>query len=94
MRVAAALATPLLRGQRRTDVVRYRVPMGDTARRFLAGHRLRLVLASDDQRDGPAFSGFEHAPTGDPARQAIHSTSRLRCFALDGADALAPPSSQ
>lgn len=72
-------------------VVHYRVPLVDTARRFQTGHRVRLVLASDDRRDGPSFAGFEHASCGGAARQRIASSSRLVLHVAAGADALAPP---
>ena len=48
------------------------------ARRFAAGHRIRLVLASDDTAKGlPAITHFKHAPVGEPARNTVHSSSRL-----------------
>ena len=71
-------------------MVQYRVPLVDTARRFQTGHRLRLVLASDDRRDGPSFAGFEHASCGGGARQRIASSSRLVLHVAAGAEALAP----
>jgi putative CocE/NonD family hydrolase len=56
---------------------RYRIRIVPNARRFAAGHRLRLTLASDDTRDGPAFLGFQHLPIAIPARISVASSSRL-----------------
>jgi hypothetical protein len=48
------------------------------ARRFLAGHRIRLVLTSDDQNpDTPAIMGFRHATVGTSSLNTIRSSSRL-----------------
>jgi predicted acyl esterase len=56
----------------------YRIPLVTNARRFAAGHRLRLVVAGDDQDpDAPAIMGFRHAPVGTSSLNSIHSTSRL-----------------
>ncbi len=56
----------------------YRIPLVTTARRLAAGHRLRLVLAADDQDpDTPAIMGFRHAPVGTSSLNTIHSSSRL-----------------
>jgi predicted acyl esterase len=56
----------------------YRVPLVANARRFDVGHRLRLVLASDDQdEDVPAMMGFRHASVGTSSLNTIHSSSRL-----------------
>ncbi len=56
----------------------YRIPIVPNARRFAAGHRLRLVLASDDNAKGlPAITHFKHAPVGEAARNTVHSSSRL-----------------
>jgi predicted acyl esterase len=55
----------------------YRIPLVTTARRFAVGHRVRLVLTSDDQDDStPAIMGFRHAPVG-TSRNTIHSSSKL-----------------
>jgi predicted acyl esterase len=55
------------------EVVRYRVPLVDNARRFRVGHRIRVVLAGDDQNpETPAIMGFRDAPVGTAA-------SRLSC---------------
>jgi hypothetical protein len=50
--------------------------------------RQYLVLASDDVRDSGAFSGFEHAAVGGPARQTIHASSHLWLSVVGGAPAL------
>lgn len=56
----------------------YRIPIVATARRFPAGHCVRLVITSDDQlQDAPAIMGFRHAPVGTSSLNTIHSTSRL-----------------
>jgi len=56
----------------------YRVPLVTNARRFAAGHRLRIVLASDDQDTSvPAIMGFRHASVGTSSLNTIHSASRL-----------------
>jgi predicted acyl esterase len=60
------------------ETVRYRVPLVATARRFAAGHCLRLVIASDDQApDAPAIMGFRHASVGTSSLNTILSSSRL-----------------
>jgi predicted acyl esterase len=58
-------------------ITTYRIPLVTNARRFAAGHCVRLVLTSDDQDDStPAIMGFRHAPVG-TSRNAIHSSSKL-----------------
>jgi predicted acyl esterase len=58
--------------------VEYRIPLVPNARRFAAGHRIRLLLTSDDQPEEiPAVMGFRHAPVGTNARNTVHSCSRL-----------------
>jgi hypothetical protein len=48
------------------------------ARRFAAGHRIRLVLASDDQPEYvPAIMGFRHASVGTSSRNVVRPSSRL-----------------
>ena len=60
------------------ETVRYRVPLVATARRFAAGHCLRLVIASDDQAlDAPAIMSFRHASVGTSSLNTILSSSRL-----------------
>ena len=58
-------------------ITTYRIPLVTNARRFAAGHRIRLVLTSDDQDENtPAIMEFRHAPVG-TSRNTIHSSSRL-----------------
>jgi hypothetical protein len=58
-------------------LMRSRIPIVPNARRFEAGHRIRVVVASDDTAKGkPSISHFRHAPVGEPARNAVHSCSR------------------
>jgi uncharacterized protein len=58
--------------------VRYRVPLVPNARRFHAGHRIRVVLTSDDQNPTtPAVLGFRHASVGTSTLNTIASSSRL-----------------
>ena len=60
------------------ETVRYRIPLVPNARRFPAGHRIRLVLASDDMDPSlPSVMRFRHAPLGDAAVNTVHSSSRL-----------------
>jgi putative CocE/NonD family hydrolase len=60
------------------ETVRYRIPLVPNARRFDVGHRLRLVLASDDVDPSlPAVMRFRHAPLGEAAVNTVHSGSRL-----------------
>lgn len=60
------------------ETVEYRVPLVVNAHRFPVGHRVRLVLTSDDQSDdAPAIMGFRHATVGTSSRNTVHSTSRL-----------------
>ena len=59
------------------SITTYRIPLVTNARRFAAGHRVRLVLTSDDQDENtPAIMGFRHATVG-TSRNTIHSSSRL-----------------
>lgn len=59
------------------DVV-YRIPLIPNARRFATGHRIRLVLTSDDQNPAtPAIMGFRHAAVGTSSRNTVRSSSRL-----------------
>jgi putative CocE/NonD family hydrolase len=60
------------------EEVTYRIPLVPNARRIQAGHRLRLVLTSDDQDpDTPAIMGFRHASVGTSSLNTITSRSRL-----------------
>jgi putative CocE/NonD family hydrolase len=59
------------------DVI-YRIPLVANARRFNAGHRVRLVLTSDDQDPSvPAIMSFRHASVGTSSVNTIQSSSRL-----------------
>lgn len=59
------------------DVV-YRIPLVPNARRFKKGHRIRLVLTSDDQDPSvPAIMGFRHAAVGASSLNTVRSSSRL-----------------
>lgn len=59
------------------DVV-YRIPLVPNARRFKAGHRVRLVLTGDDQDpSAPAIMNFRHASVGTSSLNTVRSSSRL-----------------
>ncbi|ETW21151.1 hypothetical protein MGAST_27905 [Mycobacterium gastri 'Wayne'] len=48
------------------------------ARRFKSGHRIQLVLASDDQDPAvPAIMSFRHASVGTSSLNTVRSSSRL-----------------
>jgi len=67
-------------------ITTYRIPLVTNARRFAVGHRVRLVLTSDDQDETtPAIMGFRHAPVG-TSRNTIHSSSRLVLAVAGGRD--------
>jgi uncharacterized protein len=80
---ASRPGAPFVTGRRleavpRGEVVRYRVPLVANACRVPAGHRIQLVLASDDQDEAaPAMLGFRHAGVGTSAINTIASSSRL-----------------
>jgi putative CocE/NonD family hydrolase len=58
--------------------VDYRIPLVPNARRLAAGHRIQLMITSDDQpKEIPVFLGYRHSPVGTSTRNTIHSTSRL-----------------
>lgn len=58
--------------------VEYRIPLVPNARRFGAGHRIRLTLASDDQDPSvPAIMNFRHAGVGTSSLNTVRSSSRL-----------------
>ena len=58
--------------------VDYRIPLVPNARRFAKGHRIQLMIASDDQpEEVPVMLDYRHAPVGTSARNTIHSSSRL-----------------
>ncbi|HLX82970.1 MAG TPA: CocE/NonD family hydrolase [Terriglobales bacterium] len=60
------------------EKVTYRIPLVPNARSFHAGHKLRLVLTSDDQnQDRPAPLEFRHASIGTSSFNTVFSSSRL-----------------
>ena len=60
------------------QTVQYRIPLVPNARRFAAGHSMRLVLTSDDHDPAtPAIMSFRHAPVGTSSLNTILSSSRL-----------------
>jgi uncharacterized protein len=60
------------------EQVSYRIPIVGTGFRFAAGHRLRLVLTSDDQDPNyQAMMTFRHASVGTSSLNQVSSTSRL-----------------
>jgi uncharacterized protein len=69
--------------------VSYRIALVDNALRFLPGHRIRLVLTSDDSEGEPPMMGFRHAPVGLAARNTVFSASRLLLSLINGTEALA-----
>lgn len=65
------------------DDVTYRIPLVPNARRFEAGHRVRVTLTSDDQNPAsPAIMNFRHASVGTSSLNSVRSTSRLLLPAL------------
>ncbi|MEH3141116.1 MAG: CocE/NonD family hydrolase [Mycobacterium kyogaense] len=70
-------------------VIAYRIPLVANARRFAAGHRLELVLTSDDQDpQAPAIMNFRHASVGTSSLNTVHSASRLLIPVLAGTQPL------
>jgi uncharacterized protein len=60
------------------EVVSYRVPLVCNARRFQAGHRIQLVISSDDTSpEAPAIMKFRHASVGTSSLNGVASSSRL-----------------
>jgi uncharacterized protein len=58
--------------------VEYRIPLVPNARRFEAGHRIRLILTSDDQDpSAPVIMNFRHASVGTSSLNTVRSSSRL-----------------
>lgn len=83
LRCDTAVAVPI------GDVVSYRIPLVANARRFAAGHRLQLVLTSDDQNpQAPAIMNFRHASVGTSSLNSVHSASRLLLPVLAGTQSL------
>jgi len=64
--------------------VEYRIPLVPNARRFKSGHRIQLVLTSDDQDpSAPAIMNFRHASVGTSSLNTVRSSSRLLIPVLD-----------
>jgi predicted acyl esterase len=60
------------------ELVNYRIPIVANARRFKAGHRVRLLITGDDQdANMPAMLTFRHASVGTSSLNTIKSSSRL-----------------
>ncbi len=60
------------------ETVQYRIPLVPNARRFAAGHSMRLVVTSDDQDTAsPAIMSFRHASVGTSSLNTILSSTRL-----------------
>ncbi|GLZ49156.1 putative peptidase [Actinomycetospora sp. NBRC 106375] len=60
------------------ELVEYRIPLVPAARRFAAGHRIRLTVTSDDTVPGSRpMLGFTHTPVASTATNTVHATSRL-----------------
>ncbi len=58
--------------------VSYRIPLVPNARRFKAGHKIRLHLTTDDQNpDMQALLEFRHASVGTSSINTVISSSRL-----------------
>jgi predicted acyl esterase len=60
------------------ELVNYRIPIVANARRFKAGHRVRLLISGDDQDTNmPAMLTFRHATVGTSCLNTVKSSSRL-----------------
>jgi hypothetical protein len=60
------------------EKVSYRILLVPNARRFRAGHKLRLYLTTDDQSpEIPALLEFRHASIGTSSFNTVFSSSRL-----------------
>ena len=69
------------------EPVNYRIPVVPNARRFAAGHCIRLGLTIDDQpNDAAAIMEFRHAPVGTSTTNTISSASHLLFAVLEGSD--------
>jgi hypothetical protein len=68
------------------ELVRYRIPLVANARRFKAGHCVRLFITSDDQiPDSPTMLGFRHASVGTSCLHTIKSSACLILTVLTAA---------
>ena len=60
------------------EPVEYRIPLVPNARRFAAGHRIAVVITSDDQDpQTPPIMNFRHASVGTSSVNTVSSASRL-----------------
>ncbi|MBV9922318.1 MAG: CocE/NonD family hydrolase, partial [Pseudonocardia sp.] len=60
------------------EAVDYRIPLVATARRFAAGHRIRLTVTSNDTLPGSRpMLGFTHTSIEPAATNTVHADSRL-----------------
>jgi uncharacterized protein len=60
------------------EKLRYRIPIVPNARRFHAGHKIRVLLTTDDQDEHiPAPLEFRHASIGTSSFNTVFSSSRL-----------------
>jgi predicted acyl esterase len=67
------------------QLVHYRIPLVANARRFMAGHRVRLFVTNDDQdTHTPAMLTFRHASVGTSCLNIISSSSRLMLPVIPG----------
>lgn len=63
---------------------RYAMKLVDNARCFAPGHRVRLLVRSDDTTGPAPMMGFHHAQIGVSSRIGIASSSRLRMSIAHG----------
>ncbi len=64
-----------------SEKVSYRIPLVPNARRFRAGHKLRLCLTTDDQNAArPALLEFRHASVGTSSFNTVFA--HRGCFCL------------
>jgi uncharacterized protein len=67
------------------ELVHYRIPLVANARRFKAGHRVRLFVTNDDQDSNmPAMLTFRHASVGTSCLNIVESSSRLLLPVMPG----------
>lgn len=72
--------------------VEYRIPLVPNARKFTAGHSVRVTLTSDDQDPAtPAIMNFRHASVGTSSHNTIRSSSRLLLPVLASSRKLSEP---
>lgn len=67
------------------ETVSYPIEMVPNARRFKKGHKIRLVIASDDTTEGhPAIMKFQHQAVGQQSVNTVMASSRLVLPLLQG----------